>query len=503
MKEKSFDRNLRKNLFSSAERSFHSYGLIGDGVADDTKGLQQIVNDSAKVYLKAGKYLISETIILPKGVQLIGQEGTIIIAGANSKNTLLQHGRFLSIINSDGVLIQNITFQQAATSFAFAEWNNACIFILNSKGTKVDHCVFDFKLPYGITGMEAVWISGTESKQNVISKNVIHTLGIKYAENGADGTLVAYNVINQSYSNALTANGNHSSDEVENCKVIGNVISMAGRMGIEDWGNTTGSIIEANKIDGTGMDSTQKHDGIGISAVGVNVAIKNNSVSHSRLYAIEARGNYGVNIVENVILENPMSTGIILNYTFATPKLNLATANVEGNHMEKCEKGVHIFGDYEGDIVIRKNEFRDITTKSISLESNAVNFKLDLLENQFFYTTKANTDRYSYFSYTKYKPGEAKQIVIASGNSVVYTTSAAGGKGIDFGFVIRTDHTTIDHLRFQGRGNRNSANLPIFAITALGANPERCLFKNNQVNGAEVELNGFTNAIQSDNIFVK
>ena len=95
------------------------------------------------------------------------------------------------------------------------------------------------------------------------------------------------------------------------------------------------------------------------------------------------------------------------------------------------------------------------------------------------------------------------KIVVASGNSIIYTASAAGGKGIDFGFVIRTDHTIIDHMRFEGGGNRNSANLPIFAITALGANPEYCLFKNNQVNGAEVELNGFTNAIQSNNIFVK
>jgi len=501
-KEKAINNGFKLQKVDTADHYFQSYGLAGDGITDDTQALQKLVNDSSTIYLKAGKYLISETIVLPHGLRFTGQEGTAIIASREMGGTLLQNGRFLFANESNDILIRNVRFRSSDRRFEFSEWNNACIFILNSRNVNIDNCFFDFELPYSSTGMEAVWVSGPKSKQNIIRNNNVHTLGIKYAENAADSTLVEHNVLTNAYSNAITANGNNAGDEVEGCKVLKNTIENAGRMGIEDWGNTNGTVIEGNKLSGTGVDPAQEHDGIGISAVGVNVNVLNNEVTNSRLYAIEARGNYGVQVTGNKLLNNPLSTGIILNFTFDAPKTNLAAAKVSNNEMQNCEKGVHIFGDYQADVSIQSNVFRDVIAKAISLESGSSNYKIQVVDNKFSFSGKANVDRYAFFSYTRYEPGVASQIVYATDNSIEYASTASGGAGIDFGFVIRTDRATINNLVVKGNNNRNAGNIPIFAITTLGAKPDQCVITNNHIYGSAVELGGFTNSVQKDNTVV-
>lgn len=502
-KEKAIDNGFKDEIFEDVDGTFQSYGLAGDGVSDDTQALQKLVNDSAAIYLKAGRYLISETIVLPSGLKFIGQEGTMLIADNEMKGTLLKNGRFLSTNESNNVLIRNIQFKKSDRSFEFSDWNNACIFILNSKRITVDSCFFDFELPYSSLGMEAVWVSGPNSALNIISKNKVQTLGIKYAENGADSTLVEQNVITHAYSNAITANGNNAGDEIEGCRVIKNTIQNAGRMGIEDWGNTNGTVIDGNQLDGTGLDPAQAHEGIGISAVGVRINVLNNAVSNSQVYAIEVRGNYGAAVINNTLTKNPAATGIILNFTFDPPKPNLAPAQVSQNLMNDCEKGVHIFGEHQARVAINTNVFRDVVSKGISLESGAENYRIDILNNQFMFTEKAKNERYAFFSYTKYESGVANQLVYASDNAIEYAATAAGGAGIDFGFVIRTDYATITNLTVQGNNNRNIANIPVYAISGLGARPDQCTLSNNKIYGAEVELDGFTNSVQKDNIVVK
>ncbi|RZK21667.1 MAG: hypothetical protein EOO86_00300 [Pedobacter sp.] len=497
-KEKLLRQDNEKTGSIAPKGRFQTYGLTATGLADDTKGLQKLVNDSSVIYLHAGIYLISETISLPAGVQLIGQEGTIIVASREMRNTLLYNGRFLSAIEGDDVLIKNIHFKSESVDFQFSEWNNACIFILNSRNVVVEDCLFDFKFPYSSIGMEAVWVSGSQSKNNIIRNNDIHSLGIKYAENGADFTIVEENTITNSYSNAITGNGNKKGDEVLGSQIKKNVILNAGRMGIEDWGNTDGTVIDGNRLEGTGVDPSQAHDGIGISAVGVNVLIKNNQVTDSKIYAIEARGNYGIEVSNNILKNSSSATGIILNFTFAQPKINLNAANVHKNLIENCEKGIHVFGDYQARIFIENNVLRDIISKAISLESGAQEYEVRILNNQFFFDKKTEADRFAFFSYTKFKPGEAKQMVFAADNSIEYAVSAAGGPGMDFGFVIRTDHMTVNNLFVQGNNNRNSANHPILALSDLGGKPDRCNFTSNKVYGAIVETAGFTNLVQND-----
>lgn len=351
--------------------------------------------------------------------------------------------------------------------------------------------------------MEAVWVSGSGSSANSIINNKINTLGIKYAENGADGTIVDSNLLTNAYSNALTANGNNTTDYSIGCQVLNNTISNAGRMGIEDWGNTDGSLIQGNKLSGTGKDPNQAVDGIAISAVGTNVKVISNTISDSKEYAIEVRGNYGVTVSNNILANNPLSTGIILNYTFTVPVKATAgaVATITGNKIGVSAIGIHVFGDYQANALIQNNVFTNTISKGISIESGAATYTLNVKNNKFNFNVPAAAERYGVFSYTKYNPGTANQIINLVADTLLYSTSASGGAGVDLGLVIRTDKATISNLQVQGSNNKSSAKVAINAITAFGAKPIGVKFTNNKIIGAIVDLTGFANYVSTGNNF--
>lgn len=480
---------------------FYAYNLKGDGLTDDTEGLQKLLNDSSQVFLQAGTYIINKTINLKANTKLFGQKGTIIKGGNSMVGTLLNNGRYFYAENADHSLIRNITFSPSESPFHFQEWNNACVYIQNTQGFEVRQCQFDFNLPYGKLGMEAVWVSGTSSRNNVIRQNNINTLGVRYAENGADSTLVDSNTLIKSYGNALTATGNHPSDRIVGCKVLKNTISNAGRMGIEDWGNTLGTLIQDNHISETGSDPKQAEDGIALSAVGIITAVVKNTITASKLYAIEVRGNYGVVVSGNDISSNPNSTGIILNYTFAVPEANLPVSKIENNKISDSKIGIHIFGDYESNARIVKNQLTDNTVKGISVESGAENYLLELENNTYQFSVPNTEDRFAIFTYTKHAPGTVNQLLQLKGDTIRFSKSAAEGRGVDFGLVIRTDKAKIENLNVEANNNRNANGIPVNAITAFGAKPLNAIFNNNVVLGGNIDLQGFVNPVLNGNNF--
>ncbi|WP_158799986.1 right-handed parallel beta-helix repeat-containing protein [Pedobacter sp. L105] len=488
---------------NASVQTYQTYGLVGDGVTDNTAALQKLINASSVIYLKAGTYIINQTINLKAGIKIYGEALTVIKAGPQMSGTLLTNGRYFFGSAADQALIHQLTFGQSDKAFTWSTWNNACIYLLNSKGVTVENSTFNFHLPYNATGMEAVWVSGSGSSANSIKNNKITSLGIKYAENGADGTIVDSNLLTNAYSNALTANGNNATDYSIGCQVLNNTISNSGRMGIEDWGNTDGSVIQGNKISGTGKDPNQAVDGIAISAVGTNVKVISNTVSDSKEYAIEVRGNYGVTVTNNVLTNNPLSTGIILNYTFAVPVKAAAgsVATITGNKIGVSNIGIHVFGDYQANALIKGNVFTNTITKGISIESGAATYTLNITNNKFNFSVPAAADRYGVFSYTKYNPGTANQVINLSTDTLLYSTSAAGGAGVDLGLVIRTDKATINNVQIQGSNNKSAAKVAVNGITAFGAKPIGVKFTNNKVVGAIADLTGFTNYVSTGNNF--
>ncbi|MET4082570.1 hypothetical protein ABIB40_002530 [Pedobacter sp. UYP30] len=491
------------NFEEISGHAFCAYNLKGDGTSDDTQRLQKLLNDSSTIYLRAGVYLINQTLNFKPNTKLIGQKGTIIKAGKSMGGTLLAHGRYIFAKQANNSLIENIKFIQSENPYSFKEWANACIFILDTQNFEVRHCNFDFHLNYGKVGMEAVWVSGTDSKKNIINGNEINTLGIRYAENGADSTVVDANILTKAYSNALTATGNHPSNFILGCKVLNNKVLNAGRMGIEDWGNTDGTLIRGNSIDGTGKDPNQAIDGIALSAVGTNTSVVNNVIKHGKVYGVEVRGNYGVRVSGNKIYGGPAFTGIILNYTFPAPADKLPISIVEKNTVSGALIGMHVFGNYESNAIVRSNSFTNNLSKGVSIESGAKNYLIQFKDNHFKFSVPNTQDRFAIFSYTKYPTGTANQQLILIADTISFLPSAAAGKGVDFGVVIRTDNAKVENLQVRANNNKNAANVPVNAITAFGAKPANVIFKNNHVFGGLVDLKGFKNLVLSGNNFVQ
>lgn len=492
-----------ENGIDKSALTFQSYGLKGDGITDNTAALQKLINESSEIYLKSGIYIINQTLNLKAGIKIYGEAATVIKAGNNMSGTLSTNGRYFFGNASDQMVITGITFQQSDNAYNWSDWNNACIYLLNCKSTVIENSLFDFHLPYFTKGMEAVWIAGTGSANNTVKNNKINTLGIKYAENGADGTIVESNTLINAYSNGITANGNHATDYSTGCQILNNTVTNAGRMGIEDWGKTDGTLIKGNKVTGTGKDPKQLVDGIAISAVGCNVKVIGNAISDSQLYAIEVRGNYGATVTDNTLADNPASTGIILNYTFPIPEnINgVSRAIISRNEINKSDIGIHIFGDYEASVMIQDNSFINTITKGISIESGAATYRLDFERNKFNFTISTNKERFGLFSYTKYSPGTANQIINIAADTINYAAAASGGTGIDMGFVIRTDKATVSNVVVQGNNNKSLAGIRVNAITALGAKPIGVKLVNNNVSGALVDLTGFTDTQSTGNNF--
>ena len=488
---------------ATSSQTFYSYGLKGDGTSDDTDALQKLLNESETIYLKSGTYIINQTISIKAGRKIYGETGTVIKAGPKMTGTLLSNGRYFIISNADNVMIHQLKFTQSDAAHQWSNWSNACIFVQDSKNTVIEYSNFNFHLPYSTSGMEAVWVSGIKSLNTTIRNNQINTLGIKYAENGADATVVEGNTLINAYSNALTANGNHSSDYSTGCRLTNNTITNAGRMGIEDWGKVDGSVIDRNRITGTGKDPKQALDGIGLSAVGTNTKITNNTISDTKLYCIEVRGNYAPTVTGNQMDKSATATGIILNLTFPVPeKVKTDTyAAISGNKLKGCRIGLHVFGDYTGYARIQQNVFTDSQNSGISIESGARTYQLEIGNNRFSYSAPAAQDRFAVFTYTKYAPQTANQLIKLSNDTITYATSAAKGQGVDMGFVIRTDKAVISGNVVQGNNNKSAKGVPVYAFTAYGAKPSGIQFLNNKIYGATTDLSGYVNKVSSGNNF--
>ena len=81
------------NKLKEQSNNVLNYGAIGDGSHDDTKAIQDAIEDAyirgGSVYLPSGIYLISSPILL-KDVALIGTVGTIIKCKTNDFTAIIQ-----------------------------------------------------------------------------------------------------------------------------------------------------------------------------------------------------------------------------------------------------------------------------------------------------------------------------------------------------------------------------------------------------------------------------
>lgn len=104
----------------------------GDGATDDTEAFQQAINDAAAngslILIESGSYLLSDTITIPAGAQIVGEAWPELIAiGAKFQDSsnprpLVRVGEPGSI---GGVELQDLIFtsKESAAGLVGVEWN--------------------------------------------------------------------------------------------------------------------------------------------------------------------------------------------------------------------------------------------------------------------------------------------------------------------------------------------------------------------------------------------
>lgn len=132
---KVFERSkpLYESYSASSFVSVRSAGAKGDGETDDTQAIQKVLNSATEdqiVYLDHGSYIITDTVIVPKGVKMVGEVWPVLMAHgdkfSDEKNPIpmLQVGK---AGEKGSVEISDITLQTKgpAPGAILMQWNLA------------------------------------------------------------------------------------------------------------------------------------------------------------------------------------------------------------------------------------------------------------------------------------------------------------------------------------------------------------------------------------------
>ncbi|MFD2146831.1 right-handed parallel beta-helix repeat-containing protein [Mucilaginibacter antarcticus] len=493
--------NLTDTIVPANAISVKTFGTVGNGVTDDSNALQKALNSGNTLVFPAGTYIINKTLNVKANTKIYGAVGAVIKTGTNMKGTLLTLGRYFYLKDANDCVINNIKFRQSTQSFKFAKWSSACIYLENSPNGRFTYNFFDFNLPYSNTGFVAIWAGGSGTRNTLIKGNRLISAGIEYAENGASGTTVEANYISNAPADGLVAHGNTPEYCTGNL-VTNNVIENSGYMGIEDWGNIDGTIIRNNTIKGTGKNDAN-HDAIGISAVGVNTQVTNNSITDAVFYYIEVAGSHNLLVENNVIYDNKkQAMGIIINFTGTMPAVSILKGTIiKNNTINNCFKGVAVEGDFSPNVEIVSNTVNNPLFEGINVDTACPsNFTITIKDNNIQFTTPNERERKGMQLYSNLAHGAGDQNISLINNTLTYAEAATGGPGLEFGIEVGIDNTILNGNKITGN-NIKGSQLPLKAITSNYAPTQNVSFINNTVTGAVTELALFTIKTQTGNNF--
>ena len=439
---------IQKDTPKSAVVPEGAFLFKDDPNTDVTAQLQESLKKYKNVYID-DEYLISTSLTILSGGSLTGIKKASLTATTNTTGLLNSRGTYINIESDDHVTISGIRFKQNKNLTDAAGWGKSVILLTNSSNCLISKNNFDFSFAYS-KGIEAVWITGPSSHDNVISENYIKSLGITYCENGASNNTVEKNQLINSHSNALGGVGNGSIPCTAN-KVLNNYIENAGRMGIEDQQNTSGTIIKGNTIQGTGS----KHGidigvGMGISAVAKNTIVEGNKISDAKDYYIEVAGKSNITISNNEIHDTGKEKGIFIN--FVGKSATNQTTIIKGNKLVGCLKAIETFGDgTTQSINIEGNNIIDPIITGIDINiGRSVESSISILRNKLTYSNTTNEARYGMVTYTTVESGSQKIDFLVDDNTISYLPTAVGGKGYDIGIIIQFDNAVISNNTING-----------------------------------------------------
>lgn len=477
-----------------------TYGAKGDGYTDDTKAIQNAINAQTVLVFKKGTYIINSTLNLRSGVKIYGTGGAAIKAGNAMTGTLLSLGRCIYINGCNRNLITNMVFLQSDKAYNLGPWGNSCIYIRDSQYTSLTYNKFNYHQPYQHLGVEAIWVDGMQTLNTYIAKNICNTTGIEYAENGASGTICIANTINNSFSNALSGDGN-GTQYCKNTQVLNNIINNAGYNGINDYGLIDGTIIKGNVITGTGKSPTEYAMGEGIQAVAVNTVVSYNTIIDAQAEYIECATNNKIIEYNTIIDYNMQADGIVVN---TTPNnfqgaATRTTSVLNHNSISGCANAITITGAYTPSVTVQNNTISNPKATGVNILSNASSYSLTVANNLFYFSKPSLGVRKAVVTYTTNKTNS--QYVAFNNNTFNYLTSANGGAGKECTFVTTTNNVTLNGNVVNGNGIKSSSGQEIVAMDNAGLTYTGYSFINNKFYNCLYWLTGFLTTSKSGNNF--
>lgn len=469
-------------------------GAKGDGVSDDTtaiaSGIANAKSSGKALVIPSGTYIVNQTFILDSSVWIYGQEGSILRAGSSQTGDLAHRGWHFAVTAPD-VTVQGLTIVAPVVPYLNDFDEVASVHVMDAPRARI--------LDNTFTGSEGIFVKGpTTVDTQVIGNRLSGGPGIVYTYAGASRTLVANNVIDGSKGNAMSGTGNHGSAFNSGAIVENNIITNAGRMGIEDWGNCVDTIIRGNRIVRPGVLSDDA--GFAISAVGIRQIVQDNDIDDYEIYGIEASGN-GTKVLRNNVLQNGSARGtgtaVIINGHLANVT---SGAEVIGNIIEANGIAVSVWSN-AGLVHVEANSLID-NLVGVAVDSQDPLTGFEAINNTVTYNTPpvAVGSRRAFDTYSTGNTGVKSTLI--SNNTVTYNTGAwsEGASEDEWLAKIATDNVEISGNTFDAGSNHPATFIP--KIGGNGATNSGLVVRLNRfLNGAQLDISWFTNPTVENNTF--
>ncbi|CAM3568391.1 right-handed parallel beta-helix repeat-containing protein [Smaragdicoccus niigatensis] len=301
------------------------------------------------------------------------------------------------------------------------------------------------------------------------------------------GCVFTKNTITNASGNAISFAGYDAAPALNN-KYTANVIQNCGRIGIEEYPTEGTDSCRGTVIDGNRITTATS---MGISAVGMNPTITNNTIQNAGWTGIEVLGNYAYISGNNISSTNYSGAGICVNST--DPSFPDAKTTVTGNTLTGLGTGITL--------IAQKQEapLRNVTVSSNTL-TNCADFGIIGLNG---YEAGGNQINSNTFSLTAPTQANRNRIALKtgnnislSGNKITYKPNSAG-VSVDMPIHLVGNNVKLSNTVVDG-GWRTKNLLPSASVAPAGSYTGWQYINNRYINGAKINKLGTVATVDSD-----
>jgi len=182
--------NLKVNKTDLPIKDVKKYGVIGDGVANDTTAIQTVLNLGGNIYFPSGTYLV-DGLTLSANTTIIGDGDSSIIKLNNSKNTHVLQGSNINNIKISQIKIDgNRTNQTTGNGIHLVTLNNIILQNVTFTNIKVNGIEFYNNVTNGIIEDCRVSYCGGCGFHSTLGVNTINIRGGDYSYCDLSGILL-------------------------------------------------------------------------------------------------------------------------------------------------------------------------------------------------------------------------------------------------------------------------------------------------------------------------